>query len=243
MIKVKRISHATFETPDLERLTAYYTGVIGLAPLEREKDRVLFVSRLGDISIILHRGSAPNLTKIAFEVSPHDDLFTHSRFLSDQGIRSSVDRVSLPGIDRMLVFQDPKGTTIEIFNEKSAAAPVSEPVAVGPTRLGHIAFMMPDIHPFVTHFLKACTVFARQAAMLDRPLGTTYTIDITGGLFGDTGYGDVTFRILSEPTSGVIPAAASIIGRGTHPGSDEPEATPFEEDDERPRRRAKTVSE
>ncbi len=45
---MKRISHATFETPDLERLTAYYTNVIGLVPLEREKDRVLFVSRLGD---------------------------------------------------------------------------------------------------------------------------------------------------------------------------------------------------
>ena len=154
MIKVKRISHATFETPDLERLTAYYTGVIGLVPLEREKDRVLFVSRLGDISIILNRGPSPNLTKIAFEVSPHDDLFTHSRFLSDEGIRSSVDQVSLPGIERMLVFRDPKGTTIEIFNEKDAAAPVSEPVAVGPTKLGHIAFMMPDIHPFVAFYQK-----------------------------------------------------------------------------------------
>lgn len=80
----------------------------------------------------------------------------------------------------------------------------------------------PDINPFVEHFLKACTVFARQAAMLDRPLGTTYTIDITGGLFGDTGYGDVTIRILSESTAGIIPADMSIIGRGTHPGSDEP---------------------
>ena len=33
MIKVKRISHATFETPDVERQTDYYTGVVGLVPL------------------------------------------------------------------------------------------------------------------------------------------------------------------------------------------------------------------
>jgi hypothetical protein len=31
VIDAKRISHATFETPDLERLIDYYTGVVGLA--------------------------------------------------------------------------------------------------------------------------------------------------------------------------------------------------------------------
>ena len=59
MIRVKRISHATFETPDVERQTDYYTGVVGLVPLSEDKDRVLFVSRLGDLSVILHRGTAP----------------------------------------------------------------------------------------------------------------------------------------------------------------------------------------
>jgi catechol 2,3-dioxygenase-like lactoylglutathione lyase family enzyme len=114
MIKVKRISHATFETPDIERLTDYYIGVIGLVPLQREKDRVLFVSRLGDISVILTRGSAAKLSKIAFQVAPQDDLKTHARFLADQGIRSSVDQVSLPGIETMLTFRDPKGTAITV---------------------------------------------------------------------------------------------------------------------------------
>ena len=55
MIKVKRISHATFETPDVERQTDYYTSVVGLVPLTKDKDRVLFVSRLGDLSVILTR--------------------------------------------------------------------------------------------------------------------------------------------------------------------------------------------
>ena len=55
MIKVKRISHATFETPDVERQTDYYADVVGLVPLMKDKDRVLFVSRLGNLSVILHR--------------------------------------------------------------------------------------------------------------------------------------------------------------------------------------------
>jgi catechol 2,3-dioxygenase-like lactoylglutathione lyase family enzyme len=154
MIKVKRISHATFETPDVERLVDYYAGVVGLVPLAKEKDRVLFVSRLGDLSVILHRGAAPKLIKIAFQVAPHDDLPTLARALAGDGIRASVDHVSLPGIDSLLRFQDPKGTTIEIFNEAGAAAPVSQPSAVGPMKLGHISFMMPDIHPCIDFYQK-----------------------------------------------------------------------------------------
>lgn len=152
MIRVKRIGHATFETPEVERQVDYYTGVVGLVPLEREQDRVLLVSQLGDISVIVQRGTAARLTRIAFQVSPHDDLHEHARFLSNEGIRASVDQVSLPGIATMLSFQDPKGTVVEIFNQADAATGVSRPAGVAPTKLGHIAFMMPDIHPYVAFY-------------------------------------------------------------------------------------------
>jgi catechol 2,3-dioxygenase-like lactoylglutathione lyase family enzyme len=154
MIKVRRINHATFETPDLERQTDYYLSVVGLVPLEKTRDRVLFVSRLGDISVIVQRGAAPSLTKIAFQVAPHDELPALAKTLAADGIAASIDSVSLPGIERLLRFEDPKGTTIEVFNEARAAAPVSEPSAVGPTKLGHISFMMPDIHPCIDFYQK-----------------------------------------------------------------------------------------
>ena len=92
MIRVKRISHATFETPDVERQTDYYTGVVGLVPLAKDKDRVLFVSRLGDLSVVLHRGTAPKLTKIAFQVAPQDDLPSLAKTLAGEGIRPSIDQ-------------------------------------------------------------------------------------------------------------------------------------------------------
>ena len=154
MIKVKRISHATFETPDLERQIDYYTGVVGLVPLSKDSDQVLFVSRLGDLSVIVQRGAAPKLTKIAFQVAPHDELSALAKSLGSDGIRASVDAVSLPGIEKLLRFTDPKGTTIEIFNEARTAAPVSQPKAVGPMKLGHISFMMPDIHPCIDFYQK-----------------------------------------------------------------------------------------
>ncbi len=44
MIKPRRIGHATFETPDMERMIDYYTEVVGLVLAEREKDRAFLAS-------------------------------------------------------------------------------------------------------------------------------------------------------------------------------------------------------
>ena len=47
LIQARRISHATLETPDLDRQIAYYTEVNGLALIAREKDHAHFASRIG----------------------------------------------------------------------------------------------------------------------------------------------------------------------------------------------------
>ena len=41
MINVKRISHATFETPDIDRQIDYFTQIAGLTLTERENGRRL----------------------------------------------------------------------------------------------------------------------------------------------------------------------------------------------------------
>ena len=38
MLQVKRIGHATLTTPDLERQIDYYTRVVGLTVVARERD-------------------------------------------------------------------------------------------------------------------------------------------------------------------------------------------------------------
>src|SRR5262245_21831488 len=45
MIKVSRIGHATFETPDLDKAIDYYTSLVGLTPVGREANRAFFASR------------------------------------------------------------------------------------------------------------------------------------------------------------------------------------------------------
>ena len=56
MIQVKRISHATLETPDLERQVDYFTQVVGLAVAGRENGRVHLATKVGDLAVQLEKG-------------------------------------------------------------------------------------------------------------------------------------------------------------------------------------------
>src|SRR3954469_12076594 len=88
MIKVRRISHATFETPDLARQADYYTGVAGLVPLAENSDRMISVSRLGAPTGVVQRGATPSLTKLAFQVAPDDELPLLAKALGGEGIKA-----------------------------------------------------------------------------------------------------------------------------------------------------------
>jgi catechol 2,3-dioxygenase-like lactoylglutathione lyase family enzyme len=68
VIKARRIGHAAFETPDLERMIDYYTRVIGLVLAERQKDRAFLTSRTGLLAIQLNKGDAARCSMVSFEV-------------------------------------------------------------------------------------------------------------------------------------------------------------------------------
>lgn len=154
MIGVKRISHATLETPDLERQIEYYTGVVGLALLAKEANRALFTSRLGNLTLVLYRGTAARLIKLAFQVAPDADLPMLAKTLSENGIASSIGHDSLPGIGKTLTFSDTNGTIIEVFAESRPAGAATEPGGVAPLKLGHVAYQLPDIHPAIDFYQK-----------------------------------------------------------------------------------------
>ena len=57
VIQARRIGHATFETPDLDRAIDYYTQVNGLVLAEREPDRAFLAAKIGQLVVQLDRGS------------------------------------------------------------------------------------------------------------------------------------------------------------------------------------------
>ena len=90
MIKPRRIGHATFETPDLEKMIDYYTRVMGLVLAEREKDRAFLTTQIGLLAIQLNKGDTERCVMLSFEAEPDADFGTMSRELSEHGITSEL---------------------------------------------------------------------------------------------------------------------------------------------------------
>ena len=66
MIKVTRIGHATFETPDVERQVDYFTDIVGLVPAEKANGRAYLATRVGDLVVQLEKGSEARCARISF---------------------------------------------------------------------------------------------------------------------------------------------------------------------------------
>lgn len=133
MIKVRRIGHATFETPDLDKQIEHFTQVTGLVLAAREKDRALLATKLGQLVLQLKQADEPRCAKLAFEVSPNSDFKELTRALADDGIKSELRSDDIPGTPQLLAFADNKGTTIEVFTQWDYIAPTSRWWASAPS--------------------------------------------------------------------------------------------------------------
>jgi catechol 2,3-dioxygenase-like lactoylglutathione lyase family enzyme len=151
MIKPRRLGHATFETPDLEKAIEYYTQVNGLIVAARDKSRAFLATKTGQLVVQLDKGAEANCTQLSFEVAPDSDFAAMGRELEKEGIRSEQRNDSIPGMGKVLRFTDPKGTVIELFSEWSYLGKHLQPLGAGPLKLGHIAFQVLDVQK-VTKF-------------------------------------------------------------------------------------------
>src|SRR6266478_4279562 len=145
MIKPRRIGHATFETPDLEKAIAYYGEFMGLLVAERDKERAFLATKIGQLVIQLDKADRAHCIKLSFEVAPDSDFGELARELSKDGVRSELRNDSVPGMGQVLSFKDDKGTTIELFKEWNCLAKHAQVAGIGPFKLGHVAFFTPDI--------------------------------------------------------------------------------------------------
>jgi catechol 2,3-dioxygenase-like lactoylglutathione lyase family enzyme len=145
MIGVRKISHASYETPDLEKQTEYYTDILGLTLVAREKDAVYLANTIEHHSVILRKGSEPKCTRLGFQIGPDDDLDAFEKQTAAHGLRTSRKNDAEPTIDDMVVFEDPKGTVIEVFKRPEPQRQAFRPSGIIPHKLGHVAFHVTDV--------------------------------------------------------------------------------------------------
>jgi catechol 2,3-dioxygenase-like lactoylglutathione lyase family enzyme len=144
MIRPKRLGHATFETPDLERQIDYYTNTIGLVLVEKEKERAFFATKIGQLVVQVDKGPRARATALSFDVGPNADFDAMKKALAGHGIKSEIRNDVVPGTPAMLSFTDPKGTRIELFKDWTFLCRHAQVLGVGPLKLGHFAFEVED---------------------------------------------------------------------------------------------------
>jgi len=167
MIKVKRLGHATFKTPDLERIVDYWTRIIGLTLVERDKDRAFLATKFGEEVVAVERGSTAELTRVSFQVVPGSELADLQKALAMEGVTSELRSDISPGVAKALIFTDPKGTLVEAYADYTFAK--HDPVEQGimPQKFGHIASRHPDVQK-VTSFYTDILGFRVSDWMGDR---------------------------------------------------------------------------
>jgi catechol 2,3-dioxygenase-like lactoylglutathione lyase family enzyme len=152
MIQVLRLGHATFETPDVNRMSDYYEEVIGLKPV-RDKDRAVLSTAIGLEAVVFERGSTARCTSISLQVSPNLEFSEMQSTLQTLGIKSERRSDVTEALREALVFEDPKGTKIELFNARGQGTQ-SEATGIAPRRLGHIAFLVSDAKAMADFYIK-----------------------------------------------------------------------------------------
>ncbi len=154
MITVRRIGHATFETPDVEQLVTYYTQVLGLTLVERDADAAYLASTLDHHSVVLRRGDVARCARLAFQLAPDADLGAFAKQLGKHGLATERRHDPQPSISDLVAFHDPKGTEIEVFAERQFAPQRFQQAGIVPNKLGHVAFNVTDIRKVVDFYVQ-----------------------------------------------------------------------------------------
>jgi catechol 2,3-dioxygenase-like lactoylglutathione lyase family enzyme len=152
MIQARRFSHATFETPDIDRQIDYFTQIAGLALAGRENGRAYLATKVGDLAVQLEKGEQSRCARLAFQTAPDTEFDDIRRGVEAEGVRCEVRNDSSPGIPKMVTFADPKGTICEMFAEQTPVAKKQPVAGIGPMKLGHLAFVVPDPKPFAEFY-------------------------------------------------------------------------------------------
>ena len=144
MIKVKRLRHVSFASPNVEAQLDYYQSIIGLAVIGRDDRRIILGTESDELTLVLEHGAASRLTAIAYEVAPGLDLSDLQKSLASLNIKSEVRSDTAPGIPKTLAFNDPDGLQIELFSRWDFCKPVEPIRGLAVAKLGHVALYTPD---------------------------------------------------------------------------------------------------
>src|SRR6185503_4909033 len=115
MIGVRKIAYACYETPDPQQQAEYYTDILGLTLVEKDKDAFYLANTVDHHSVVLRRGSQAKCVRLGFQIGPDEDLAEFERQTAAHGVKTQTRKNAEPTIAELVSFEDPKGTIMEVF--------------------------------------------------------------------------------------------------------------------------------
>src|SRR2546427_9909377 len=144
MIRVRKIAQASYEVPDVEQQTDYYTNVLGMTLVGKEKDATFLANTVDHHSVVLRKGSQAQCVRIAFQIGEGDDLDAFEKQVRGHGVKTERKKDPERSISELLTFEDPKGTGMEGFKRADFSHQKFQAQGIVPYKLGHGAFHGPD---------------------------------------------------------------------------------------------------
>jgi catechol 2,3-dioxygenase-like lactoylglutathione lyase family enzyme len=151
MIAVRRMGHATFPTPDIARMTEYYTAVLGLQVVDRTA-REAWLACPGDRhSVVLREAGEAACPGLTLQVAEDADLDELRAQLDAAGVTHRTATDSGPDLPEVVSVTDPSGLAVDLIRLRSAAPRPAVPGIV-PRKLGHTAFFAADVQKTVDFY-------------------------------------------------------------------------------------------
>ena len=146
-VNVTKLGYVEFETPDLDRLTEYYTKVLDFVPVEQSNEQVYLTPSFDHHSVVLRASKEQRArTVVGYEIA--EDLADAERRIREAGYEVERRSDIAPSTPDVLVVAEPlTGTLLHLYDQQSRSGVGPDDSILRPTKLGHIAAFTPDLAP------------------------------------------------------------------------------------------------
>jgi len=144
-VRVAKLGYVGFETPDVERLTEYYTKVLDFSLVESSPEGAYLTTGADHHCVVVTRGDTRGRALVGYEI--WEDLDSAQQRLKDAGYEAQRRSDIGPGTPDVLVLDEPgTDTALHLITAQDPSG-VRGYTPLRPTKLGHVAAFVPALDP------------------------------------------------------------------------------------------------
>ncbi len=142
MTRIVGIGHLALASPDVDRLAAYYTEVLGFELSARTDGAAYLTPELAHHAVTVQQGKESGLDHLAFRIE--GSLGDAEQELAAAGIKAERKTDAEPGIAELLEIEDLDGNRLQLYAEIEERGELG-PSGVRPQKLGHVCYFVRDV--------------------------------------------------------------------------------------------------